>query len=105
MIAPKTVLHNENTSGKTMVKFVESEGEWAELMEKSKSQLVVVDFTASWCPPCRMIAPHFDAMDKIAQRCGVRAMPTFQFYRGGEKADEMCGADVNGLRAKVAAMA
>ena len=44
----KTVLHNENTSGKTMVKFVESEGEWAELMEKSKSQLVVVDFTASW---------------------------------------------------------
>ena len=42
---------------------------------------------------------------QIAQRCGVRAMPTFQFYRGGEKADEMCGADVNGLRAKVAAMA
>ena len=31
-----------------MVKFVESEGEWMELMEKSKSQLVVVDFTASW---------------------------------------------------------
>lgn len=68
-----------------------------------------------------MIAPHFDAMskefsgaifvkvdvdaqDKIAQRCGVRAMPTFQFYKGGEKADEMCGADVNGLKAKVTAL-
>jgi thiol:disulfide interchange protein len=31
-----------------MVKFVESEGEWMELMEQSKEKLVVVDFTASW---------------------------------------------------------
>lgn len=31
-----------------MVKFIESEGEWMELMEKSKEKLVVVDFTASW---------------------------------------------------------
>lgn len=32
----------------TMVKHVESEGEWAELMEQSKEKLVVVDFTATW---------------------------------------------------------
>eukprot|EP01082_Thalassiosira_pseudonana_P008212 g7358.t1 g7358 contig24:427857-428389(-) len=105
-----------------MVKFVESEGEWMALMEESKSKLVVVDFTASWCGPCQMIAPHFqamadenpnvtfvkvdvDAMDKIAQMCGVRAMPTFQFFKGGEKVDEMCGADVAGLKAKVASLA
>lgn len=104
-----------------MVKLVESEGEWAELMEKSKSQLVVVDFTASWCGPCQMVAPHFEAMskeysnaifvkvdvdaqDKIAQRCGIRAMPTFHFYKGGEKVDEMMGANVAGLKAKVAAL-
>jgi hypothetical protein len=31
-----------------MVAFINSEGEWMELMEKSKTQLVVVDFTASW---------------------------------------------------------
>ena len=35
-------------TGVTMVKYVESEGEWAELMEQSKGKLLVVDFTASW---------------------------------------------------------
>ena len=32
----------------TMVKTVESEGEWAELVEQSTRKVVVVDFTASW---------------------------------------------------------
>ena len=44
-IAP-TILYTEIAI--IMVKFVESEGEWAELMEKSNEMLVVVDFTASW---------------------------------------------------------
>ena len=46
-----------------------------------------------------------DAMDKIAQKCGVRAMPTFQFFRGGEKVDELMGADVSSLKQKVSALA
>ncbi|KAL7538793.1 hypothetical protein ACHAWF_006216 [Thalassiosira exigua] len=105
-----------------MVKLVESEGEWAELMEKSNEKLVVVDFTASWCGPCQMIAPHFEAMskeftnvifvkvdvdaqEKISQMCGIRAMPTFQFYKGGSKVDEMCGANINSLKQKVQTLA
>jgi len=105
-----------------MVKYVESDGEWMELMEQSKEKLVVVDFTASWCGPCRMIAPHFesmsaeyasnaifvkvdvDAMDKLAQKCGIRAMPTFQFYKNGEKVDEFSGADIATLKEKVSAL-
>jgi len=103
-----------------MVKYVESEGEWMALMNEEK--LVVVDFTASWCGPCQMVAPHFEAMskeytnvifvkvdvdnqDKIAQMCGVRAMPTFQFFKGGKKVDELMGADVTTLKSKVAALA
>eukprot|EP00579_Thalassiosira_antarctica_P008500 CAMPEP_0201902026 /NCGR_PEP_ID=MMETSP0902-20130614/54743_1 /ASSEMBLY_ACC=CAM_ASM_000551 /TAXON_ID=420261 /ORGANISM="Thalassiosira antarctica, Strain CCMP982" /LENGTH=61 /DNA_ID=CAMNT_0048436015 /DNA_START=637 /DNA_END=822 /DNA_ORIENTATION=+ len=46
-----------------------------------------------------------DAMDKIAQKCGVRAMPTFQFFKNGQKVDELMGADVNALKAKVSALA
>ena len=68
-----------------------------------------------------MVAPHFEAManenptvifvkvdvdtqDKIAGMCGVRAMPTFQFFKGGEKVDELMGANVEGLKQKVAAL-
>lgn len=46
-----------------------------------------------------------DAQDKIAQKCGIRAMPTFQFYKNGGKVDELQGADVNTLKGKVAALA
>ena len=69
-----------------------------------------------------MIAPHFeamsaeyasnaifvkvdvDAMEKLAQQCGIRAMPTFQFYKNGEKVDEFSGADIATLKSKVAAL-
>jgi len=65
-----------------------------------------------------MIAPHFqtmseenshvifvkvdvDAQGAIAQQCGVRAMPTFQFFKRGKKVGEMCGANIGELKAKV----
>lgn len=34
-----------------------------------------------------------DEADDVAQACGIRAMPTFQFFKNGEKVDEMMGAD------------
>jgi thiol:disulfide interchange protein len=39
---------SSSSKGTSMVKYVESDGEWMELMEQSKEKLVVVDFTASW---------------------------------------------------------
>ena len=73
------------------------------------------------CGPCQMIAPKFeemanenpnaifvkvdvDKMDTISQNAGVRAMPTFQFFKNGEKVDEMMGANVAGLKEKVSAL-
>ncbi|KAL4236038.1 Thioredoxin domain-containing protein 3 [Mactra antiquata] len=76
---------------------------------------VIVDFTATWCGPCKMIGPKFveiaktcqklkfikvdvDDAEEIAAGCGISAMPTFQVFKDGEKVDEMVGADEDKLR-------
>lgn len=77
---------------------------------KAGNKIMVVDFTASWCGPCKRIAPVYSGLslkygdvsfvkvdvDKakdVSSHHGVRCMPTFQFFKGGEKVDTMEGAD------------
>jgi len=42
-----------------------------------------------------------DDNSETAEACGIRAMPTFQFYKDGKKIFEFAGADGNKLKAKV----
>lgn len=75
-----------------------------------------MDFTASWCGPCKMIGPYFeelsgkfpgvvfvkvdvDDLEDVAAECGISAMPTFHLYSNGVKVQELTGADKGKLEA------
>jgi thioredoxin len=92
------------------------------VLEGSRNQLVVVDFYADWCGPCRMVAPAFEALaqkytqvhfvkvnvdqaQEAAQQCSVRAMPTFQLFQNGRKVDEVVGANIAALERSIVAFA
>ncbi|XP_076791030.1 thioredoxin isoform X2 [Arvicanthis niloticus] len=81
-----------------MVKVIESKEAFQEALAAAGDKLVVVDFSAMWCGPCKMIKPFFH---DVAAECEVKCMPTFQFYKKGQKVGEFSGANKEKLEASI----
>ncbi len=78
------------------------------LLESSK--LVIADFWATWCGPCRMLSPLLDEVeeemadkievvkvnvddaDEVAARFRIMNIPTLLFFKGGQLVDKTVGA-------------
>ncbi|CAG8732904.1 9664_t:CDS:2, partial [Dentiscutata heterogama] len=99
------------------IKTINNLAEYRELIASKK--LTVVDFHATWCQPCHMIAPVFnelsskyrhanfakvdvDQVQDVSETARVTSMPTFKFFKNGQEVAQLVGANANELRRLVA---
>ncbi|KAL3149717.1 hypothetical protein ABBQ38_013545 [Trebouxia sp. C0009 RCD-2024] len=93
----------------TKLTIINSKKEYKALVESGKP--VVIDFMASWCGKCSMIAPYIeelqeknsditfakfdtseDALEKLSEELKIQTLPSFRFYKGGkEVVDQVVG--------------
>lgn len=106
------------------VHIISNQQKWEEKNSEAKKEckIIVANFSASWCGPCRMIAPLYtdlslkypqlvfltvdvDEMTDLSSSLDIHATPTFFFLQDGQQIDKLVGANKPELEKKIAALA
>ncbi|OBA25188.1 thioredoxin domain-containing protein [Hanseniaspora valbyensis NRRL Y-1626] len=94
------------------------------VINATDGNIKLVDFYATWCGPCKAIAPMIakwssnqyaeakvdffkldvDAVADVAKEQEVSAMPTFILFKDGKRVEQVIGADLRGLKTKLDAL-
>ncbi|KAK2637226.1 hypothetical protein Ddye_032018 [Dipteronia dyeriana] len=113
--------HHEEIAGGN-IHLITTMANWeAKLTESIKDEkIVVVNFSAPWCVPCKKIAPDYieiadkypsiicltvdvDELPEFSNSWGIKATPTFFFLKEGRQVDKLIGANKFELERKAAA--
>ena len=98
-----------------------SPAEFESALEAAGDSLVIVDYATSWCGPCKVIAPKYEAMseefsdvkffkvmgdsskeaDTLMRSQGVKALPSFHFWKKKELVEKVGGAKPDALRTAI----
>ncbi|XP_062179799.1 thioredoxin H4-2 [Phragmites australis] len=106
------------------VHIITSQESWDQNIAEANrdGKIVVANFSATWCGPCRVIAPIYAEMSKtypqlmfltidvdelmdFSSSWDIRATPTFFFLKNGQQVDKLVGANKPELEKKVQALA
>ena len=103
------------------VRDITNEGDFDKTVKGAGASLVVVDYSTTWCGPCKVIAPKFEELSekysnaiflkvigdaspeasKLMKREGVRSVPSFHYFVNGEKIDVVNGANAEAIEAAI----
>ncbi|XP_001943433.1 thioredoxin-like protein 1 [Acyrthosiphon pisum] len=101
-----------------VVKEIMSDTQFRDILNLNLTKLIVVDFYAIWCGPCKRVAPKYielsnkydralflevdvDKCEETATSEGVSAMPTFILYRNKLQVAKIRGADIATVESKI----